>query len=37
VITTIGNVTLSEGADTSPGDKSQTGKVVARLDGSWAT
>ena len=29
-------VTLSESPDTSPGDQSQTGKLVAELDGPWA-
>lgn len=36
VLTTVGNVTLSDGPDTSSGDKSLTGPVVARLDGPWA-
>jgi hypothetical protein len=32
VITTLGHVTLSEGADKNPGDKSDVGGVVAELD-----
>jgi len=36
VITTIGGVTLSEGPDTSPGDKTQHGSPVATLAGPWA-
>jgi hypothetical protein len=36
VITTIGGVTLSEGPDTSPGDKTQHGPAVATLAGPWA-
>jgi len=36
LLVTIGNVTLSENPDLSPGDQSRTGAVVARLDGPWA-
>src|SRR5579859_6998892 len=36
LIAVFGKVTLSENPDTSPTDQSQTGKVVAEIDGPWA-
>ena len=35
-IAVFDRVTLSENPDTNPGDQSQTGKLVAELDGPWA-
>ena len=35
-ITVFDKVTLSKNPDTNPGDQSQTGKIVAELDGPWA-
>lgn len=35
VLVSVDHVTLSEIPDTSPGDQSQTGPDVARLDGPW--
>lgn len=36
VLVTLGKVTLSEDPDTNPTDQSQTGAVVATLEGPWA-
>jgi hypothetical protein len=36
VLVVFDKVTLSENPDTSPSDQSQTGKVVAEIDGPWA-
>jgi hypothetical protein len=36
LLAVIDQVTLSEAPDTSPTDQSQTGKVVAEIDGPWA-
>ena len=36
LLVTVDAITLSENPDTSPGDQSQTGKVVARATGPWA-
>jgi hypothetical protein len=35
-IAVFDKVTLSENPDTSPGDQSKTGKLVAEIDGPWA-
>jgi hypothetical protein len=36
LLVTVDHLTLSETPDTSPGDQSKTGKVVAEVDGPWA-
>ena len=36
LLTTIDKITLSDNPDTVPGDPSQTGGVVAEVDGPWA-
>jgi hypothetical protein len=36
LLVTVDHITLSEGPDTSPTDQSQTGKLVAQVDGPWA-
>ena len=36
LLVTIDHLTLSESPDTSPTDESQTGKLVAQVDGPWA-
>lgn len=35
VLVTVGNVSLSENPDRSPSDQSQTGRVVAEVEGPW--
>lgn len=36
VLVTVDKITLSENPDLSPGDQSQTGPLVAEIDGPWA-
>jgi hypothetical protein len=36
LLITVDKITLSESPDTAPGDESQTGKVVAQVDGTFA-
>jgi hypothetical protein len=36
LLTTIGQVTVSDNPDSAPGDESKTGPVLARLAGPWA-
>ncbi len=36
LLVTIDAIRLSENPDTSPGDQSKTGKLIARVDGPWA-